>query len=148
MKWYEAEHYCKKEGGKLVEIDSAEENDALVEEINRKGYTEEKMDFWIGLTDLGSEGDWRLASNGLKPSFLNWAEGEPSNRSRERDEDCARLRIESSRTNIWADLWCEVKTWNGISFHALCEFDPPKESSSTEDPTIEETTTEGTPTTG
>ena len=38
MTWFEAKDHCEKEGGKLVEIDSEEENTALVDEINRKGY--------------------------------------------------------------------------------------------------------------
>ena len=36
MTWFFAKDHCEKEGGKLVEIDSEEENTALVEEINRK----------------------------------------------------------------------------------------------------------------
>ena len=38
MNWYNAKEFCEREGGKLVEIDSEEENTALVEEINRKRY--------------------------------------------------------------------------------------------------------------
>ena len=51
MNWFSANEHCKREGGKLVEIDSEEENTALVEEIMRKGYTDRNMNFWIGLTD-------------------------------------------------------------------------------------------------
>ena len=51
MSWFAAKEHCKKEGGKLVEIDSEEENAALVDEINRRGYTDKKMHFWIGLTE-------------------------------------------------------------------------------------------------
>ena len=36
MSWSEANDHCKGEGGKLVEIDSKEENKILVEEIDRK----------------------------------------------------------------------------------------------------------------
>ena len=38
MNWYNAKEFCEREGGKLVEIDSEEENTALVDKINRKGY--------------------------------------------------------------------------------------------------------------
>ena len=38
MTWYAAKDRCKAKGGKLVEIDSEEENTFLVLEINRKGY--------------------------------------------------------------------------------------------------------------
>ena len=65
MTWFEAKDHCEREGGKLVEIDSKEENNALAEEINMKGYKD--IGFWIGLTDLKSEGDWKLESNGAEP---------------------------------------------------------------------------------
>ena len=38
LTWFAAKDHCEKEGGKLVEIDSEEENTALVDEINRRGY--------------------------------------------------------------------------------------------------------------
>ena len=76
MSWSDAKEHCAGEGGKLVEIDSEEENTALVEEIIRRGYKDRHMHFWIGLNELKRDGDWRLASNGLKPSYQNWHEGE------------------------------------------------------------------------
>ena len=38
MDWFKANDHCKEKGGKLVEINSKEENTFLVLEINRKGY--------------------------------------------------------------------------------------------------------------
>ena len=49
MNWWAANSYCKSGGEELVEIDFEKENTALVEEINRSGYT--GKNFWIGLTD-------------------------------------------------------------------------------------------------
>ena len=120
-----------------MEIDSEEENRALVDEINRRGFTERKMHFWMGLTDLERDGDWRLTSNGLKPSYLNWHKGEPDNLKA--NQDCARLRIGpvASWKDTWGDLDCNrASARNGnhpmFSLHALCEFGPLHESSSTE----------------
>ena len=48
MFWLEADEHCKGKGGKLVEIDSEKENTALVEEINRRGYPDKNMSFWMG----------------------------------------------------------------------------------------------------
>ena len=143
MRWFEAQNHCQKKGGKLVEIDSEEENTALVDEINRRGYIDRKMHFWIGLTDWESETDWRLASNGLKPAYLNFHEGEPNNLF---DEDCALLRVgpDPSWKNTWSDVKCDAQTyWNPddgwwyppFSLHALCEFDPPTKTYSAEDTT-------------
>ena len=38
MTWFVAKKLCQRKGGKLVEIDSEEENMALVDEINRREY--------------------------------------------------------------------------------------------------------------
>ena len=70
MNWFEAKAHCKTEGGNLVEIDSKEENTALVEEIKRRGFSDRL--FWMGMTDRGSEGEWILETNGSEPSHLNW----------------------------------------------------------------------------
>lgn len=55
MTWFEAENYCRGEGGKLVEINSEEENRVVEEEIVRGGYQSRDMWFWIGLTDESEE---------------------------------------------------------------------------------------------
>ena len=136
MTWFTAKNHCETKGGKLVEIDSKDENMALVGEINRggynviynntyinrRGYVERKMNFWIGLSDVKSEGNWRLASNNLNPSYLNWHKGEPSN---ETDQDCARLRIVPYLPfkNTWSDINCKAKAQGHFSLHALCEYD-------------------------
>ena len=112
MTWAEANNHCKTEGGKLVEIDSEEENTALVDEMTRKGYRDKTMHFWMGLTDAETEGVWRLASSSGKPYYLNWLQGEPNNLP---NEDCACFR---TRPNSWFDIDCDR------SLHAICEFNP------------------------
>ena len=109
------------------------------------------MNFWIGLSDVKCEGDWRLASNGLKPSYLNWAWGEPNNKWGK--EDCAQLSFgsKSSWRDTWFDVNCHSDTQNPSSLwtmHALCEFDPSKESTPTGSPSTEGTRTGNTSTEG
>ena len=89
MSWFNASSHCVKEGGKLVEINSEEEHEALVKEIKKNRFTERNMNFWIGLSDLRKEGDWILASDNLKPSYLNWDEEEPNNG--DDNEHCAKI---------------------------------------------------------
>ena len=128
--WHAANAHCKRMGGKLVEIDSEEENAALVDESNKRNFTGRRINFWMGLNDLEDEGDWRLASNGLEPLYENWHEGQPNNGvGGNHEQDCARLRIgpESSFKDTWSDINCEATTLrNGdnpkFSMHALCEF--------------------------
>ena len=154
MSWFAAKEHCEGEGGKLVEIDSEEENTALVDEINRRGFTDRNMNFWIGLNDLVKEGDWRLASSGLKPFYLNWHHDQPNNRGG--NEHCARIRIGPDAR--WKDTWsvtnCNIPALTGLwtqrlwTMHALCEFNPSTESPSTEGTTTEDTKAESTATEG
>ena len=138
MTWYAATDRCKAKGGKLVEIDSEEENTALIQEIKKRAnHTTDsdgkKIHFWIGLSDVKHEGNWSLASNGLNPSYLNWTTGEPSN---DKDKDCARLKT-GRLLGTWADTDCSSESLKDgkVSLHALCEYDSLTTSSSTEDTT-------------
>ena len=122
MKWSDAQDYCKADGGKLVEIDSEEENIALVEEIKKKGLT--KWNFWMGLTDSESEGDWRLESSGLTTSYTNWGGDEP-NSYKGWNEDCAQLDFnflpeqwKPENNGKWIDVICEKKNF----FRFLVQF--------------------------
>ena len=157
MDAFDAYKHCKAKGGKMVEIDSEEENTALVGEINRRGYTQMRMNFWIGLTDLGSEGNWWLSSSGLKPTYQNWHYGQPDNGRGYKEQDCARIRIgqdfDISRKDTWSDINCksthvtlQLSTYTTdvyghlvpetytTSMHALCEFSP---TTFTEDSSIQ-----------
>ena len=134
MSWYQAKDFCKRTGGKLVEINSDEENRAIVDEIQRKGYRDRKMYFWMGLTDLSEEGIWKLVSSCENASYLNWDKRtgvEPDNYG-EQGEGCAYLRSGGCADwdhSGWADLDCSK---NGViiqcgwsettySMHPLCD---------------------------
>ena len=136
MSWYQAKNYCEKKGMKLVEINSDEENRAIVDEINTKGYRDRKMYFWMGMTDMSEEGTWKLASSGENASYLNWDKitKEPDNYG-EQGEDCAFLRaggcVDWDHTG-WADLHCSEpkvnihclassKSKTMYSMHPLCD---------------------------
>ena len=91
----------------------------------------------MGLTDAESEGDWRLASNGLKPTFLSWHRSEPNDF--EEREDCAWFKGKGGLKS-WYDIDC-TKTFTKVNFfnmYALCEFD-----SSTGNPSTENSATLG-----
>ena len=53
MNWYAADNRCKRLGGQLLEIDTAEENEAILAEIRKRGFPQQKKQFWMGLTDRG-----------------------------------------------------------------------------------------------
>ena len=125
MTWFEANDHCKGKGAKLVEIDSEEENTALAEKINNRGYTDKNMNFWIGLPDVDNEGVWKLASDNSDATYLNWDSGQPNNGGG--NEDCARLRMGRPEwKEKWSDLRCDKdrSSYNHyITLHALCEIE-------------------------
>ena len=51
MNWNTADKLCRRHGGQLVEIDSLEEQKALVKESRSRKYWRTKKQFWMGLTD-------------------------------------------------------------------------------------------------
>ena len=109
MTWSEANEACKNMGARLVEIDSRAENNRIVKEIRKMGYKERH--FWMGLTDLRKEGVWRLESTGRKPSYTNWAAGEPNNVCS--DEDCAHLRLGlwPDAKSTWVNQQCNISKY-------------------------------------
>ena len=49
MSWTKAKEYCQGLGGKLVEIDSPQENEAIVDEIKKLPWRKKRKQFWMGL---------------------------------------------------------------------------------------------------
>merc|ERR1712113_719448 len=70
----EAKKFCEEEQGipaHLVEIDSMEENRAIIAEIQQRDFFSRKIKFWLGITDRHSEGHWVLESTGKSVVFTN-----------------------------------------------------------------------------
>merc|ERR1712062_646616 len=112
----EAKKFCEEEQevpARLVEIDSAEENRALMAEIKRSNFDLRQIEFWLGITDRHSEGDWVLESTGKSVVFTNWKSGEPNNAGRFGSEHCAYI----NDLYKWNDVHCNESSW----LTALCE---------------------------
>ena len=78
MNWYTADKLCRRHGGQLVEIDSLEEQKALVKESRSRKYWRTKKQFWMGLTDRKVPDDKQFHSSSYlylfrkaKPLLLN-----------------------------------------------------------------------------
>jgi hypothetical protein len=97
--WSLAQRFCIDRGLDLVVIEDEAENEFVASTIKS---TSREL-WWIGLTDQGSEGNFRWV--GAKtPTYLNWGPEEPNN-SGFGGEDCvAMLRA----TGKWNDLNCFV----------------------------------------
>ena len=81
VRWAKAKEYCQDLGAKLVEIDSPQENEAIVDEIKKHSWSKEKKQFWMGLTDRRHEGFFVVESTGehihicetKRIGILNWS---------------------------------------------------------------------------
>jgi hypothetical protein len=69
--WPSAQEYCERQGGYLVSIQDAAENEFIHELLGDLPPT------WLGATDEEEEGTWVWAS-GEPWQYTNWEQGEPS----------------------------------------------------------------------
>jgi hypothetical protein len=72
--WHNAAAYCEQDGGYLVTINSAEENQFVYNLAADTGGVE----VWLGATDEAVEGTWEWVTS--EPfDYTNWGPGEPNN---------------------------------------------------------------------
>ena len=124
--WDEAKQFCGSQGGKLVEIETTEENSAIGAEILRQGISSKQLLFWTGLVGLDRRRpkNWVFDSTKEKPA---WTEFHPGQGETE-EENCAFLWAFSAPEvpfGSWHDINCGSKGFffaNRIhlSITALC----------------------------
>merc|ERR1711997_1168477 len=113
--WPEANQFCKGRFSKLIEVETNEENEALVEEIIRKDWNSLKLEPWLGLTDLKDEGTFLWSSSGQEANYTNWKPGEPDNSGG--NEHC----VHYNSVNMWNDRQCDNKAYGDYRGVAVCE---------------------------
>jgi len=110
--WFEALLNCRKLGGNLANIQSDKELKALDNFLYRS------RRYWIDLTDLAGESDFRSTTTGkLKDTYPLWDSGEPNNLGKV--EHCVHLFYNNWRFAI-NDYNC-----NGKYFY-ICETNYPR----------------------
>ena len=55
---YTANNFCKRRTAKLLEIDLSSKNQEILNEVQGRGFNQQKKHFWLGLTDPRREGQW------------------------------------------------------------------------------------------
>ncbi|KAK7480212.1 hypothetical protein BaRGS_00028597 [Batillaria attramentaria] len=105
--WINAKTICDTVHGRLVEIDTAEENNFLVDRMKQHS----AQQLWIGLEDFVVEGNFVWASTQETPEYSNWSPGEPNDDQHR--EDCASLLV----SGHWNDAQCEVS-----KYYFMCEM--------------------------
>ena len=115
--WYDSRRECKQSGGYLVEVDSQEEQDAILREIASRGWDgDTHFGFWIGLTDIFHDGTWVWDNLGKPLDYSNWASGEPNNYNGA--QHCVAMKVWGSVYDVdndfkWDDISCDtIKTGN------------------------------------
>ncbi|CAH1226493.1 COLEC11 [Branchiostoma lanceolatum] len=106
--WSEAAAVCEQNGGLLAMPKDEEMHQACVA---LKNNINSGVNFWIGLTDAQTEGQWRYVDGSGITSFNKWNPGEPNNLS---TENCAHYYPQ----NTWNDLSC------GTRMRFICQTVP------------------------
>lgn len=107
--WDVAQRTCVRNGGELAMVDTDAENNALFKAL---GSRISASNFWIGLSDEASEGQFRWIS-GDPLEIPIWRQGEPNNAGGA--ENCAEWSSTDAR---WNDLPCRTP------LPSLCEKPP------------------------
>ncbi|XP_063962410.1 CD209 antigen-like protein 2 [Lytechinus pictus] len=101
--WEEAREVCQNSGARVIEVDSEEESEFIVEElINDVTFTTTNK-AWLDCTNLGrSLHEWVCGPDDheLLTTYTNWKPGEPNNFI---DENC----LEIYPDGIWNDKECD-----------------------------------------
>ena len=114
--WYESRGECQQSGGYLIEIDSHDEHQAIVDEIHRRGWGMD-LGFWIGLTDIFHDGTWVWDHLGRPLDFSKWAPGEPNNLNGL--QHCA--AIDPYFGSYWTDVSCDSVKTEQYGYSTICE---------------------------
>ncbi|XP_025096403.1 low affinity immunoglobulin epsilon Fc receptor-like [Pomacea canaliculata] len=108
--WLSAREFCEAVGGHLVEVESADENNFLLNMLKTHGVT----GAWIGLEDIIEEGRFVWTTSQKEASFTNWSTGEPDDLQ---GQDCVWMTNTSPFTpGAWDDADCA-----SYQVHAVCE---------------------------
>ena len=105
----QAQAHCKGLGGGLVEINSAEENEFVLDLVNERAPSVKQV--WIGLKWNPSVNDYLWSDNSV-PIYKNWAPKEPNGKA---GEPC--VNMWTGRTTLlpylasgyWND--CQCGSW-------------------------------------
>jgi hypothetical protein len=110
--WTEAQAYCLSEGGALVEINDADENNDLVDLVTESG------SIWIGANDRDTEGEFRWTDGSqVVGDNAHWADGQPNNSGD--GENCVVLHADGGD---WNDVACDETEFGELGMTFVCEL--------------------------
>jgi len=132
LSWVEAQLACERAGGYLAEPQTELQIEFLSELAGLEaGFT--GIGYWyIGLTDLGREGDWLWVHNEAQLESDLWSSSSPSNKTHNSD-DCAVMVLKNSAV-YWEDHSCTAPEVSHRTVAPVCQAD-------TQDSVVTTTTT-------
>ncbi|KAL2084904.1 hypothetical protein ACEWY4_020422 [Coilia grayii] len=105
--WSSGRVHCLQQGGDLVVIDTAEEQEFLHRQTSQ--YLGPAQRYWIGLSDEAAEGVWAWVDGTLPIWKRFWVRGSGG---LDADRDCASMLKESSSGRTWReDICTETFRW-------------------------------------
>lgn len=105
LSWQGARSACKKMGAELLWVNDAADSAKITTQIQSTGVAGE---YWIGLNDIGNEGNYVWADS-APATWFNWADGQPNNSG---EQDCTRILPDGK----WNDTPCDFQ------FGYVCRF--------------------------
>ncbi|XP_023282202.1 C-type lectin domain family 4 member D-like [Seriola lalandi dorsalis] len=113
--WLDSENNCTASGGHLAILTTREEHEAVEKESRRIGGF--YKDYWIGLTDAETEGEWKwVDKSNLTNSFWDSLKSEPDNNQSggPEGEDCV---VVDGHSQTWFDVPCT------FLYPRICQMD-------------------------
>lgn len=130
----DAQAFAQTLGANLISVQSAEENECILSDLNRLGYDNDEV-IWIGFNDEAVEGQFEWYDQS-PINYTNWAPGEPNQSG---NEDCVQIYPGGSNPGTWNDLNCDSYNSMSIIEVNLCpitDVTPPITICQEEDTTI------------
>ncbi len=109
----QAQNFAQTLGANLISIQSAQENQCMLDELVRLNQTGV---IWIGLNDEAVEGQF-VWYDQSPVTYTNWAAGEPNNSG---NEDCVQIYPGGANPGRWNDLSCTSNNAKSIIEVNLC----------------------------
>uniref|UniRef100_A0A3Q2VYE8 CD209 antigen-like protein E n=1 Tax=Haplochromis burtoni TaxID=8153 RepID=A0A3Q2VYE8_HAPBU len=118
--WTESRQYCINQGGDLLVISNLEEQLLITDNFQKVSSSGVwwQNGYWVGLTDVVTEGTWVWVNNVTEVDSMYWRSGQPDS-SGEEKKNCAAFLFFTDNVKTWYNVECSSKQLNWI-----CEMEP------------------------